>query len=150
MFYLTILLNDLSSNNVEKRRIKLVPEKGSQSTWACWKSGVMPAVSWRNSWVRERWHHSVKVVPCNGSPLQGSSDHCFTFISCTQSSLFYQDWELLFISSLPGSQVSEIASLLPLLQEKSLWRKSLVPAWFTCICFAPLAFGKTLCCTGTE
>lgn len=84
-----------------------------------------------------------------GSP-EASLLHFHDFISYTHSSLFYQVWELLSISSLLGSQVSGIASLLPLLQEKGLWRKSSVAAWLACICFAPLTFEKKNCCTDTE
>lgn len=93
MFSLTIPLNDFSSKNVARRGMKPLPEKGSQSTWASWKSGVVPAVSWGNSWARERWQYSVKVVSCNGSPLQGYSEpsllHFHDFILYTHSSLFF-------------------------------------------------------------
>lgn len=129
MFSLTIPLNELSSKNVGKR-IKPLTGKGSKSTWACWKSGVVPAMSWGKNWAGERWQYSAKVMQCNGSPLQRSSEasllHFHDFISYTHSSLFHQDRELLSISSLLGSQVSGIPSLLPLLEEKSLWKKSLV------------------------
>lgn len=79
--------------------------------------------------------------------------HCFTFhdfISYTHSSLFYQDWELLPVSSLPGSRVSRIASLLPLLQEKRLGRKPQLLHGLLVFGLLLWHLEKILCCTGTE
>lgn len=132
-------------NQYQRREAKAPGHAGSQGLCQLWAGET--AGQGKGGNTLQRWCLAVGHLFKDLLRL-----HCFTFISYTHSSLFYQDWELLFISSLLGSQVSGIAALLPLLQEKSLWRKSSVAAWLAYICFAPLAFGKNLvlCRYGAE